>query len=365
MSEDAAKGLDLSAKEILLIQQMSSSLEKSSHYTLLGVPDDASSKQIRNAYYEMSRHWHPDRFFRREIGDYGPQIEAIFSAVTEAYQTLTNDARRSAYDRELEKDRAERAQRAASRPRAAHTPAPTAAGTPAPEGASTDADSAAAAPTADAPAGGATTAPSRPRGARRPRRPAPGRSRYRRKVLDQVRKGVRDNSRRAKRYHEAGKKDLDEGNAIKAESALYLAVKLDPNNPTFRADFEEAQRQARQIRAKQFIVAAESAEQYQNVQEALYNYRKAVEYETDEAKVFFRLGMLIRRVEKDEREALKAIRTATVKAPENAEYRIVLAEMYAEQGLALNARREYQEASRLAKDKETRSRARDGLRQLR
>lgn len=361
MSEEAAQGLDLTAKEVLLIQQMHSSLEKSSHYTLLGVPEDASSKQIRNAYYEMSRHWHPDRFFRREIGDYGPQIEAIFSAVTEAYQTLTDQTRRSAYDRELEKLRSERPKRAVVRP--APVAAPASGTAPATDPVVAPDIDDALPPAAEATEPTIEAAP-RSRTSRRTR-PTPGRSRYRRRVMDQVRKDVRDSSRRARRYHEAGQKDLAEGNAIKAESALYLAVKLDPKNPTYRADFEEAQRQARQIRARQFIVAAESAEQYQNVQEALYNYRKAVEYHTDEAKVFYRLGQLIRRVEKDDREALKAIRTATLKDPENPEYRIALAEMYAEQGLALNARREYQEASRLAKDKETRSRARDGLRQLR
>jgi len=355
VSEDPVQNIDLTQKEQILIGQLYSSLEKSSHYILLGVPEDATSKQIRTAYYSLSRHWHPDRFFRKEVGDFGPQIESIFSAVTEAYQTLSNDARRSAYNRELEKERAERAAKAAER-RAAPREVDS-------DQLPAEASAEAAADTKETdarttPEPARRTAASRVRSRGRP-------SRYRKRVLEHVKKGRRESGLRAQRHHKAGMEDLAAGNPIKAESALYLAVKLDPRNPRYRADLAEAQRQARQIRARQFVAAAESAEQYQNVQEALYNYRKAVEYETDNANVYFRLGMLIRRVERDEREALKAIRTATLKAPDNAEFRIALAEMYAEQGLALNARREYQEATRLAKDKETRSRARDGLRQLR
>ncbi|MFT4978827.1 MAG: hypothetical protein ACI8S6_004737, partial [Myxococcota bacterium] len=62
VSEESADKLDLTTKEQLLINQLFQSLEKSSLYTLLGVPEDGDTKQIRNAYYELSRHWHPDRF---------------------------------------------------------------------------------------------------------------------------------------------------------------------------------------------------------------------------------------------------------------------------------------------------------------
>lgn len=349
MSEQENSNLELSQKEQRLIEQLYQSLGKSSFYTLLGVPEDADTKQVRNAYYELSRHWHPDRFFRKNIGEYTHQVEAIFAAITEAYQTLSNSSRRANYDREQKKKRA-------AQPPPVQTESPPVEEVEPTNAVAAEAEAPAAEPQPEAPS-------SRSRARRRTTDPV--RSRYRQRVLSQVRKGMADNIRRAKLHHTAGKKDLEEGNPVKAESALYLAVKLNPRNATYRKDFEDARRQARQIRAKQFVAAAESAEQYQNAQEAIYNYRKAVEYETDDARVFFRLGLLIKRIEKDERESLKALRMATIKDPENADYRIALAEMYAEQGLALNARREYQEAVKLATDKETRTRARDGIRLLR
>ena len=182
--------------------------------------------------------------------------------------------------------------------------------------------------------------------------------------MSKVRKDILESARRARRYYEAGRRDLEDNNPIKAESALYLAVKLDPRNKAYRQYFERAQAEARQIRAKQFVNAAESAEGYQNIQEALYNYRKAVEYDIQDGQVYYRLSRLIRRFEKDDREALKFMREAVLLSPEEPEYRIALGELFAELGLQLNARREYQEAIKLAKDKETRARAKEGLRSL-
>ena len=44
---------------------------------------------------------HPDRFFRREMGLHGEQLEVVFATITKAYKTLTNDAKRIDYDKEM------------------------------------------------------------------------------------------------------------------------------------------------------------------------------------------------------------------------------------------------------------------------
>ena len=371
MSEQSST-LDLNEKERAFIDQLYQAIDRGSLYFLLGVPEDADTDQIRRSYYEMSRHWHPDRFFRRNVGEYGPRIEAIFVAVTQAYQTLSSPTRRAAYDRENLKKRSARPAPAAATPSVSVSP-PAAAPAPAPqeddlleadaeeEDLEDDEDdpTESSIPASASPPAADAAAPPAPESRRRPA------SRYRDKVVSKVRQDVLESVRRARRYYEAGRRDLEESNPIKAESALYLAVKLDPRNKIYRQYFEQAQAQARQIRGRQFVTAAEAAEGYQNIQEALYNYRKAVEYGVDDAQVLFRLGRLIRRFEKDDREALRYLREAVLKDPEDPEYRLTIAELYGELGLSLNARREYQEAARLATDKETRARAREGLRLLR
>ena len=373
MSEAATTTLDLTPKECALIEQMHRTLDQGSHYTLLGVSEDANGQEIRTAYYELSRHWHPDRFFRREVGEYSPKIEAIFSAITQAYQVLSNDRKREHYDRaRLEKtvspgrvSSRRRRRRRSTSSRAQGAPA---APIPAPPSDFED---------EVAPVQEQSSAPEElprpehhekapPRVQRRAPTLSPrARTKFRRKVMQKVRQDVVDNIRRAKIYYEAGKKDLSDGQPLKAESSLYLAVKLDPRNADYRKLLNEAHEASLQIRSQQFLTAAESAESYQNIQEAIYNYRKAAEYQSRDGVVYFRLGLLIRRFEKDTREALKHLRTAVRYTPNNAEFRIALAEVYAELDLALNARREYQEALKLTKDKEVKKRIQEGLRAIR
>ena len=378
MSEAANTELDLSPKECTLIEQMHRAIESGSHYNLLGVPEDADAKQIRQAYYDLSRHWHPDRFFRREVGEYAAKIEAIFSAITRAYQTLSNDRKRDQYDQERMESKTSQGRTSSRRRRRRRSTQPAESDlidTPI-EALDVDADEGAdAEPADDAEEGENATSESpaekpKPKPRKRVRRRASrltprARTKYRKQIMNKVRQDVVENVRRAKIYYDAGKKDLEDGQPLKAESSLYLAVKLDPRNRVYRNLLNEAHEQSLQIRAQQFMNAAESAESFQNIQEAMYNYRKAVEYKSRNGHVYYRLAQLIRRFEKDTREALKHLRVAVQCTPDNAEFRIALAEVYAELDLGLNARREYQEAGKHASDKATKERIKEGLRSIR
>ena len=63
-----------------------------SYYDIFGVSPDASSAQIRKAYYERARRCHPDK----HPGDAAKEAE--FKKLSEAYQTLFDEERRAAYD---------------------------------------------------------------------------------------------------------------------------------------------------------------------------------------------------------------------------------------------------------------------------
>jgi tetratricopeptide (TPR) repeat protein len=62
---------------------------------ILGVSSNADAKAIKKAYRALSRDFHPDRFFRKQIGDFKPRLEAIFKKVTEAYELLSDPATRA------------------------------------------------------------------------------------------------------------------------------------------------------------------------------------------------------------------------------------------------------------------------------
>jgi curved DNA-binding protein len=63
------------------------------YYEVLGVKRDASEDEIKKAYRKLARQYHPDR----NPGD--KQAEANFKEVQEAYDVLSDKARRERYDR--------------------------------------------------------------------------------------------------------------------------------------------------------------------------------------------------------------------------------------------------------------------------
>ncbi|WP_437768725.1 DnaJ domain-containing protein [Sorangium sp. So ce281] len=77
-------------------------LEDLSYYALLGVADQADKKQIKSAYYQLAPEFHPDTYFRKQLGSYKQKIEAIFTRITLAHDTLTSKQRRAEYDAYLE-----------------------------------------------------------------------------------------------------------------------------------------------------------------------------------------------------------------------------------------------------------------------
>ncbi|CAJ0599381.1 unnamed protein product [Cylicocyclus nassatus] len=63
------------------------------HYAVLGVKPSASLKEIKAAFYKLSKEYHPDR-----NRDNQEEAAAKFHQVSEAYEVLGSDERRRAYD---------------------------------------------------------------------------------------------------------------------------------------------------------------------------------------------------------------------------------------------------------------------------
>lgn len=72
-----------------------------SHYEVLGVPPESDRPQLRTAYFEQMKRFHPEVFWDRDLGLYRPRVEAIFQGMTAAFETLCDPRRRAAYDLEL------------------------------------------------------------------------------------------------------------------------------------------------------------------------------------------------------------------------------------------------------------------------
>lgn len=64
---------------------------KRDYYDILGVSKDASDQQIKQAYRRLALEWHPDRNDSRQAND-------KFKEINEAYEVLSNQEKRAAYD---------------------------------------------------------------------------------------------------------------------------------------------------------------------------------------------------------------------------------------------------------------------------
>ena len=320
----------LTPEEQATIDELSAISDEGTHYEILGVAPDADRETIQKAFYDLSRQWHPDRFFRKELGDYEEPLEAVFVAITEAWRTLGSEAGRYTYDLENRSRIEERHQ-----PRPAPAPAATRAAT----GAST---SSAPRPT--------RTSRARPPARRRkaaPRRP--GTDARRAQALEEVRKQVAERIQKAKRHYKEALVHREAGRVLKANASIQLARTFHPKNATIGKLAEELNLEARKVQSRGFVAAAESADSFANYREALANYRKAVEYGTEYPRAHYRLGLLTRRVDDDRREALKHMRNAIKLEPDSIEFRMGLGELYEELGLTVNARAQYKRVLELDK----------------
>jgi tetratricopeptide (TPR) repeat protein len=85
----------------LEIDDMLVRFETASLYEILSVPPDARDTEIKAAYHELARRYHPDRF---QSAEHDPElrtrVEKLFTYVNRAYSTLSDAPARSEYDTE-------------------------------------------------------------------------------------------------------------------------------------------------------------------------------------------------------------------------------------------------------------------------
>ncbi len=76
--------------------------EKMNFYEILGVKDDAKEDDIRKAYFELAKKYHPDKFSSYpEFFEHRKVLEDLFATINEAYQILSNLEERKKYDLQL------------------------------------------------------------------------------------------------------------------------------------------------------------------------------------------------------------------------------------------------------------------------
>jgi len=100
-STEGRKKLELDELEARIeeLKEIRSRLKNRSYYELLGVSRMATEKEIKDAYFNLAKKYHPDRFNSLPVD--AALVNEVFNAITTAYRTLSDPELRKKYDIQL------------------------------------------------------------------------------------------------------------------------------------------------------------------------------------------------------------------------------------------------------------------------
>mgnify|MGYP000185407383 CR=1 FL=1 len=93
-----AEEVDLTVDQKKRILFIEAKLDEWNHYGLLGLKRSADASAIKRGYFRASKEFHPDAFFRKNIGTFKPRVDRIFRAMKAAYDVVSNAEKKKEYD---------------------------------------------------------------------------------------------------------------------------------------------------------------------------------------------------------------------------------------------------------------------------
>jgi DnaJ-domain-containing protein 1 len=67
------------------------------YFEILKITPAATSSELKKAYHQGSRAYHPDRFFKIEDASFREKVDRIYKRINEAYVVLRDDKKRAKY----------------------------------------------------------------------------------------------------------------------------------------------------------------------------------------------------------------------------------------------------------------------------
>jgi tetratricopeptide (TPR) repeat protein len=93
--EDA--GVDMGRDERLRVVVLRRRMERGTLFELLGVGEEVDRRELKRAYFALSKQLHPDRYYGRELGVFRLWLSEVFEGVKRAFEILDDDTRRAEY----------------------------------------------------------------------------------------------------------------------------------------------------------------------------------------------------------------------------------------------------------------------------
>ena len=334
-------------REIIFLTEMADKLDHFEYLDLLEPTTD--KKDWRRAYFKFSKRFHPDTFFRQEVGSFGELARAIYARATDLHDAFSADddlravyaraviARNAAYRDALETARLAREavrQQQISEENARRAEKELA------------------------------------------RRAELQRQAIRRKVAlrsrlestTRDRRGRQGNPMqgridRAVSFYERGMQLYQAEKFLEAATSLQLAMNYDPNNQAYGQAYEKVSHKAKAVRAEQIWKAGYMQESVARLDEAMELYAEAVAIQP-RPDFCIHLAELMVSMDHDLHRAAELARSACDAQPENVDYLLLLARIYEKESLVMKATAALDRAARLSPKDERIKKAYKALKRL-
>ncbi|NNB86176.1 DnaJ domain-containing protein [Corallococcus exiguus] len=329
-----AEEVDLEPDQKRDIIEMERSLEKMDHHAVLGVSRGASPQEVKQAYYNASRRFHPDRYFGKNLGSFRARLERIFKRLTDAHNALSRQEPARAPD-------APPAARVPTTPPPAAAPPRTTSGSsfaavmpPAVSGARPPSGSFASVPPPAAPPPDDAESEARraERQARFARHPYMARSH---KLTELIARGRAATAR---------------GDFERAYQDFNHVLSLDPKNREVAQLLVEARRKHDLTRAQAEVERGQELEMRGDFAGAQAAYRLAVSLNGDNPEAAFQAARVGRELAQDAQEVMKLAQRAVELKPGRADYQLLLAHVLLVAGQKKPAKHHFEEVVRLDPD---------------
>ncbi len=271
------------------------------YHQILGVPRDASAKVIKRAYFALSKEYHPDRYFRRNIGAFAELLDRVFKKILEAYELLSDPTTRAEVERSMQQE------------------AP-------PQEAAVSASHSGAEPTDQA-----------------RKRELLERMRKRFKIPEAI---LNERKVKARQFAQAAANAARMEHWLEAAGSIRLAIAFDPWNDEYKAPFADIQAQALVQRAARLVEEAEASRGDEGAKGALRLYEEALHCRPYDPEINHKAaGTALSMGEQN--LALEYAQRACELCPDDGRYRITLGEVLKEAGRLAEAIEQYEKAVEL------------------
>jgi tetratricopeptide (TPR) repeat protein len=351
-----------------------SKLAELDHYELFNLERACDKKAVKRSYFEFAAVFHPDKYFRKEIGSFKGMMEAIFGRATQAYEVLSDKTARADYDAYLaDLDRTRglddmlrsalddmaSAEAAADSGRNSAPPVSSVShvSVPTPAFGLTDTLRAAGPPSPAQIAAAQRALAARLMGGRAPRQPSASQP-------PPVNQPKHDPGGALKRLHEervgaVRRAQLNKYLAMATEAerkqdviamahAYKVVLTVAGDDQTIRAKAEKAIHEADIALADTYLRQAQYEERSQSWAEAARSWGRVASARPSDARAHDRAANALTRAEGDLHQAAEFAKKAIAMDGANAAFRVTLANVYVAAGLLKNARRELEAALQLS-----------------